>query len=168
MKSIHTFCFFFFAFAIGCSQPSHLIKASAFKRTVISGTPPGVTLHEDGTVTNNQRSPGEQYMIFLETTDSTKPDVAYLMINQKKYQAEIDRVSELPLVVKNGTGKVDDTLIAASNRPVWNITPGEAITGDKLDIRENSAEVILFIKEKKALHSFPIKDVKQLSPKRLD
>ncbi|CAN5317080.1 hypothetical protein BH20BAC1_BH20BAC1_20720 [soil metagenome] len=168
IKGFYLFSFFFFAITLGCSQSSHLIKTSAFKRNIIGGASPGVTLHEDGTVTKNKSTPGEQYFIFIETRDSTRPEIAYLILDNRKYHAEVDALGELPFVLTDNDGILADTLIAATPHRVWNVSLGEAFPDESNKSENTSGEIILFIKEKNTLRSFPIKEIKQLPAKRLD
>ncbi len=158
--------------ATACSQSHQIVKGYAFARSVIPGVKPGVSLHEDGTVTKKQGQPGTQYFIYTETKDSTRLQVKNVWIKGVQYDAHIEKAKDIPLAIAEDSSILNrDSLASANGLITWQINVGEIISSSHKNFDKPSKleepEVLISYLYKNKIQYFSISKLKYLEPVRL-
>ncbi len=150
-----------------CRTSSQLPQILGFQRQIISGAPPRVTLHEDGSVEKiSGATSGDQYFFLIISKDSTRPNIVFIDLPGGKFKPEISKIDSLPFIVKDKFGR-PDTLFDNKVKTAWLMNPGEKID-PAISIVENSPDKILIgVQRKNGVQEIPATQIRRLDPLRL-
>ncbi len=157
----------------GCSQSIRIERGYGYSREIISGVKPKVTLQENGNVINENKTPGIQYFIFIETRDTVPPPVKNIWISGRNYLANTEAVKELPVIIAAdpyGTA-TNDTLVRDRKLNVWKINVGQLAAASDTTFETptelNTQAVLIGFFKKGSLQYYSIAALQHLEPIRL-
>lgn len=155
--------------ADSCSQSNKITKGYAFARSIIPGVKKGVSLNEDGTITEKKDTPGIKYFIYLETKDSADPQVKNVWIKGIAYAVTTEKIKDIPLAVVADSFSLHREDNATGNKLfLWQINIGEMISLPNKNFSKPSElkepEVLVTFLNKNKIQYFSISKLQYLEP----
>lgn len=155
--------------AQSCSQSNKIIKGYAFARSIVPGVKKGAILNEDGTVTKTKEIGGIKYFIYLETKDSTNPQVKNVWIKGIEYLATIEKIKDISQIIAADSFNLHRPDGPAGNKlSVWQLNVGEMISSPNKNFNKPSTlkepEVLVTFLDKNKIQYFSISKLQYLEP----
>ncbi|MEO6639101.1 MAG: hypothetical protein ABIN25_12550 [Ginsengibacter sp.] len=158
--------------AQSCSQSHKITRGYAFARSIMPGVKKGVSLNEDGTVTEKPIIPGVKYFIFFETKDSANPQVKNVWIRGMEYSVTIEKIKDIPVGISADSfnpHREDSTTL--NKMFLWQINVGQMITLPGENRNKPSPlkepEVLIPFLDKNKIQYFSIAKLQYLEPMML-